>query len=129
MKTITFKELEIQHLCKPSLKHSYISVKPDLNGVLVLLKTPKVSDSFIQNLLLEKEPWIRKQLVRVQNRANISLSLEDEVMLFGDIYSMDSSQAYPLHVELQKVKTADEKKILKAYDNFYMEFAKEYLTS
>ena len=50
-------------------------------------------------------------------------------MLFGDIYSIDSPEVHSLHVELQRVKIADEKKILKCYDKFYMDYSKEYLTS
>jgi len=125
MSEIFFKDLVAKHIIKPRLKNSYISVDRESN---VIIKTPKVSQRFAQSLFEQKESWIRKQLLKVQNRAPQTVSLEDEVMLFGEVYSIDSDEAMPLRKLLLKVKTTDPEKVLKHYDKFYLDAAKEYLT-
>ena len=52
---ISFKDLIITHICKPKLKNSYISITADAK---IVLKTPKVSHLYIQNLLLEKSKGV-----------------------------------------------------------------------
>lgn len=124
MNEIIFKDLSIEHICKPGLKNSYISVKPDCK---IQLKTPKVSHSYIQNLLCEKEPWIRKQLKKIEQNPPQKLNLEDEVLLFGEVYSVDSDEAFELNTFLQKITVDNPKKTLEAYDKFYKNYAKKHL--
>ncbi|MBU0720600.1 M48 family metallopeptidase [bacterium] len=128
---IVFNGLTIEHIVKKGIKNSYISVKPILNEELnhskIILKTPLVSQSFIQNLLQEKESWIRKQLLKVQKNPPKKINLEDEVELFGEIYSIDTDEAFLLRERLEKIKTTNETKILRCYDEFYKQYAKNYL--
>jgi len=74
MHEIIFKNLKIQHLVKPSIKHSYISI--DKEGK-ILLKTPKVSKFFINNLLEERQGWIEKKLSELKEKPPIYLTLEN----------------------------------------------------
>lgn len=121
---IIFKELKVEHICKPRLKNSYISIQ---NGSKIVIKTPRVSNAFVQNLLHEKEEWIRKQLLKFEeNRAPV-VNLEDEVLLFGDVVSIDSNEVKFLREQLEKLKNPNEKNILKSYDAFYKYISKIYL--
>jgi len=126
MNEIIFKDLNIKHICKPRLKNSYISI--DTNAKIVL-KTPKVSTAFIEDLLIQKEPWIRKKLLKATQNPPIRVNIEDEVLLFGEIYSIDINEAKELRVLLQKIRVTTKTNILKCYDIFYKLQAKEYLTS
>ena len=127
MNELIFKELKVQHLVKKSLKHSYISIQATSHGALVLLKTPKVSTHFIENLLIEKEHWIRKQIQKVENSQQCSVKLEDEIILFGEVYSIDSPEAKALRDKLNRTSPDNLKRVLKHYDEFYKLRAKEYL--
>jgi predicted metal-dependent hydrolase len=125
MSKVIFKEFEIEHICKPRLKNSYISVK---NGSKIVVKTPKVSNAFVQNLLYEKESWIRKQLLKFEANRVQSINLEDEVLLFGNIVSIDSNEVQFLRERLEKLRNMNENNILKSYDAFYKHISNLYLT-
>lgn len=71
--TIEFKGLVIKHICNPKLKNSYINI--DKNAQ-VSIKTPKVSSLYIQNLLCDKELWIRKKISKLQENPPLILNLE-----------------------------------------------------
>lgn len=113
------------HLCKPNLKNSYISVKKD--GAITL-KTPKVSGTYIENLLLKKESWIRKQLKAAEENPPKTFNLQDEILLFGEILSIDSCEALELRESLCKIDTSNTKSVLKCYERYYSSYAKSYIT-
>lgn len=117
--------MQILHLRKPELKNSYISVKK--NGEIVL-KTPKVSDDFIQRLLLQRESWIRKQLQKVSSLQTLSVVLEDEILLFGEVFSIDIDEAKELRESLQKVKISNKESVIRCYERFYKNYALSYIT-
>ena len=121
---ISFNDLKILHVSKKSLKHSYLSIKKDGK---VVLKTPLVSKSYIQELLTKKEIWIRSQLKKVEEYRQVCVNLEDELLLFGQIYSIDIDEAKELRDYLQRIRILNNINILKCYDKFYKFFAKEYL--
>jgi len=120
-----FKGLNICHISKPRLKNSYISITQDAE---IILKTPKVSQNFINRLLNEKELWIRKKIDEVKKHPPIQVNIEDEVLLFGEVYSMDMPEATSLRLKLQKRKNCSDKNIINHYNSFYKEFAKEYIS-
>ena len=128
MHKISYKDLKVEHICKNSLKHSYISVKNVSYEAIVYVKTPRVSATFVKNLLIEKESWIRKQIEKIENSTRLEIKFEDEVLLFGEIYSIDSQEATPLRDKLNKMSVSNQKTIAKHYENFYRTTAKEYLT-
>lgn len=121
---INFNNLQIIHICRPRLKNSYISISKNGN---ITLKTPKVSDIFIQDLLNKKESWIRKQLYVVEQNKSVQINMEDEVILFGEVCSIDVEEAKELRLYLEKVKTSNNKSVLKCYDNYYKFYAEQYL--
>lgn len=125
MNNIFFKDLVVEHTCKPRLKNSYISVNHELK---VTLKTPRVSKSFIDSLLLEKENWIRKQLIKLEQNIPQKINLEDEVLLFGEVYSLDVEEAEYLREKLHKLRKVERVNILRCYDDFYKYYSSEYLT-
>lgn len=122
---IRFNDLEILHLCKPNLKNSYISVKK--NGDITL-KTPRVSSSYIENLLLKKELWIRKQLKAAEDNPPKTFNLQDEILLFGEVLSIDCDEAFELRESLSKIDILNTKSVLKCYDKYYKNYAKSYIT-
>ena len=71
--SIKFDELEITHIYKPKLKNTYISVTKE--GVI--LKTPKVSQKYINNLLEEKQEWIRKKILQLDNKTLVNKEIVD----------------------------------------------------
>jgi predicted metal-dependent hydrolase len=112
-------------ISNPRLKNSYIRVSHE--GVITV-KTPYKSKGFIMALLNDKSAWIEKQIVKNRCREKIEVNLEDEVLLFGEIYSIDSAEATPLRQKLHRLRSSNKEKILKAYDSFYKEAAALYLT-
>ncbi|DAB31018.1 MAG TPA: hypothetical protein CFH84_00845 [Sulfurimonas sp. UBA12504] len=132
MNEIFFKELRIEYIFNPKLKHSYINIKPNYEPnatqvAKVILKTPKISQNFIHELLLEREYWIRKQILKFQKTKPKEINLEDEVLLFGEIYSLDSQEARLLRKKLINIPINATIKIQKSYDLFYFERSQEYL--
>jgi len=79
-------------------------------------------------MLTQKEKWLKKEIQNRKESAMTALKLEDEVLLFGERISIDHPHALLLREKLQKVPSGDQEKVLQAYDNFYKELAKEYLT-
>ena len=126
MNKIIFKDLTIEHIYKSNLKNSYISISPQSE---VILKTPKVSQSYINNLLLEKESWIRGQLLKLELSPQLKINIEDELLLFGEVCSIDIDEAYELREFLKNTKNNTEKSVLNSYAKFYKLYSSKYLTS
>lgn len=120
-----YKDLEISHIVKKSLRNSYINIDADAK---ITLKTPKLSNIAVLDILNGKEVWIRKKINQIMQHPVIKVNLEDEVLLFGKIYSIDSPQASALNLKLQKMKNTSTDNILKSYDFFYKNLAKEYIS-
>ena len=127
MSKILFNNFNVTHTVKKSLKNSYISVKPSLDGFEVLLKTPNVSQSFIYELLQEKEAWITKQIDKIKSSPKTIMKLEDELLLFGEIHSVDAEIATFLRDKLAKIRVDNQPRVQACYDKFYKQRAQEYL--
>ncbi len=132
MNEIIFKDLKIEHISKRGLKNSYITVKPFfIKGSVqtkVLLKTPHVSEHYIYELLEQREQWIRKSIEKVYANLPQNINLEDELLLFGELYSIDHHEALKLRTSLERLRVNDAKNVLKCYDRFYKNYAQEYLS-
>ena len=122
---ISFKDLSITHVYKKTLKNSYISVTKDAK---VILKTSSTSKFYIETLLTKRESWIRKQLKKQEENPPIEIKLEDEVLFFGELCSVDIEEAEMLRNSLCRLRKPTKENILRCYDNFYKEYAKDYLT-
>lgn len=125
-KTIRCNELSATLVYSPKLKHSYIQVKHDST---IIIKTPYRQEQYALSFFHEKEAWIRKQLLKNSLNVQPKINLEDEVLLFGEIYSIDTIQATYLRNKLQNLRGYTEEKVLHAYDDFYKFQAQEYLPS
>jgi predicted metal-dependent hydrolase len=124
MNKIFFKDLVVEHICKTTLKNSYLSINPHAK---IILKTPKVSQAYITSLLTERESWIRKQLHSIALHPAQKINIEDEVLLFGELYSIDRDEALYLRENLEKIQVNNQKNILKCYDDFYKNISQIYL--
>jgi len=124
MHKFSFKEFEVEHIVKSKLKNSYLSIDKNFH---IILKTPKVSSAFVEELLLEKETWLRKQYETIANNQAQKVNLENEVLLFGEVISIDSQSVQFLQKKLLRLTIPSEKNILKLYNDFYKHMASEYL--
>ena len=115
----------VEVLHNKKLKNSYIRVT---NPTTITVKTPYKSSRFILDMLTQREEWLKKELQNRKESLINRVKLEDEVLLFGEIISIDHPDALMLRKKLQKVPNGDKEKIQKAYNAFYKEMAKSYLT-
>ena len=79
-------------------------------------------------MLTQKDLWIRKQLLHVKKNPPLNINLEDEVLLFGQVYSIDIHEAKELRGYIDKLRVINKTNIQKCYDNFYKSYAQEYLS-
>ncbi|MEA1891640.1 MAG: SprT family zinc-dependent metalloprotease [Campylobacterota bacterium] len=124
MNKIIYKDLTISHICRKSLKNSYITIDKDSN---ILLKTSTVSKTYIESLLSKKENWIREQLLKIEQNQPLHVNLEDEVLLFAELYSVDASEATQLRGLLSRLRKPSLKNVLRCYDDYYKIYSQEYL--
>ena len=120
-----FMDYEVDVICNPRLKNSYIRINQDST---ITVKTPYKSKSFTMALLNDKSAWILKKLQETASKETIEVNLEDEVLLFGEVYSIDCEEATLLRKKLHRLKSTSPESVQKAYDRFYKESAAIYLT-
>ena len=74
------------HIVNPKLKHIYLSFD-DLGGLII--KSPKVSQKRIEQLLLKKAAWITKSRKRLEEKKGKYLDFRAETKLYfkGDAYA------------------------------------------
>ena len=124
-KSISFLGCAVEVLHNKRLKNSYIRVT---NPTTITVKTPYKSHRFILDMLTRREQWIQKEIQNRKENPIYKIKLEDEVLLFGEIISIDHPDAMILRKKLQKIPNANKEKVQKSYDAFYKEIAKNYLT-
>jgi len=124
-KSLEFKGLKVEVIHSKRLKYSYLRVNPNAT---LRIKTPSRSLEFIFSFLNDKESWIQKQLLKYEQNRAITVNLEDEVLLFGEIYSIDSDETSYLRQKLARAKTDKKEKVLLFYNDFYRYKSSEYLT-
>ena len=125
-KILTCKDLQAELIYTPKRKHSYIQVKHDSS---VVIKTPYKNERYAMDFFKEKELWIRKQLEKIAMNQQIEINLEDEVLLFGEIYSIDAQEASYLREKLHKLRVNTHGKIVSLYNDFYKYISQDYLQS
>jgi len=122
--SISYIGLDIKHITKPSLKHSYINITQDSE---VVIKTPKVSQEYLFKLIQNKESWIKKKLNFIKQNPYIKMNLDDEVLFLGELYSIDSTEVSDLRLNLEKIKVGSTDKSIKCYNKFYRDSCIEYV--
>ncbi|TNF45218.1 MAG: M48 family peptidase [Epsilonproteobacteria bacterium] len=124
------------HIVNPKLKHIYLTF--DNEGNLVI-KSPKVSQRKIEQLLLKKSSWINNSREKLQQKKGKALDFTQTLELYF------LGQAYPLTLKSHDKKRArldfdgerftlfyhtyDEELFQRHIDRFYKEEAQQYLPS
>jgi predicted metal-dependent hydrolase len=79
------------HIVNPKLKHTYLSFD-DMGNLII--KSPKVSQKYIEKLLLKKSTWIKSSRIQLEKKKGKALNFSS----FMEIYFMGES--HPLILEL-----------------------------
>lgn len=99
------------HIIKPSLRHTYLSF--DESGELII-KSPEVSQDYIEQLLLKKSKWIRRSREKImQKKGKIPDFTQKSELYYKGI-------AYPLNVVFHEKKRTElhfEKGIFSLFSN------------
>jgi len=76
-----------RHIVNPRLKHTYLSIDDD--GTL-LIRSPRVSQQYIESLLIRKSDWITEQTKRHQAKKGYlyPLTPKKEIYYFGEPYKL-----------------------------------------
>jgi predicted metal-dependent hydrolase len=122
------------HIVNPKLKHTYLSF--DNEGDLII-KSPKVSQHYIEQLLLKKSAWInrsRETLLQKKGR-NLDFSSEEKLYFQGHPYPLTLIKHSKKRTKLifeQGVFSLyyhqhDEILFQKHIDNFYKANAQKYI--
>ncbi len=122
------------HIVNPKLKHTYLSF--DNEGNLVI-KSPKVSQRYIEQLLLKRSDWINRSKEKLSQKKGKALNFSQQAELYFQ------GQAYPLRlIEQTKKRTKlifnqelfllyyhhyDEVLFQKHVDDFYKKESKQFV--
>ncbi len=124
------------HIVNPKLKHIYLTF--DNEGNLVI-KSPKVTQRKIEQLLLKKASWINNAREKIQYKKGKPLDFSKDL----ELYYM--GEAYPLHLTVHTKKRAhldfdgekftlfyhtyDERLFQTHFDRFYKTEAQKHIPS
>ena len=124
------------HIVNPKLKHIYLSF--DEAGNLVI-KSPKVSQKQIEQLLLKKASWITSTRKKLNERKgkHLNFSQACELYFLGQAHTLTlmpyerkrTKLTFDGHDFCLYYSVYDEKVFQKKIDNFYKEEAQNYLPS
>lgn len=122
------------HIVNPKLKHTYLTFDGEEN---LVIKSPKVSQHYIEQLLLKKSDWINRSKEKLLQKKGKSLDFSKQEKLYY------KGCSYPLRlIEQTKKRTMlifDQEAFLLYYhqydkilfqkhiDNFYKEEAKQFI--
>ncbi|WP_345991202.1 M48 family metallopeptidase [Sulfurimonas sp. HSL-1716] len=124
MNSLDIFGLDIRYKYNPRLKNSYINILPSTQ---VVVKTPVKSEKYIYTLIENKYEWIIKKIDHIKKYEKIDVNIEDEVLIFGEVYSIDHEIASSLKEKLQKLRMPTQKNILISYDKYYKEMAQSHI--
>lgn len=120
-----YSNFDVEHIYNPKLKYIYIRA---LSPNRISIKTPNKSKSSLLELLKEKSGMIERILQKYRATSMPQIRLAQELMLFGEIHSIDKEEANFLHRRIHRLKTPTKESILRCYDAFYRYQAELYLT-
>ncbi len=125
-----------KHIVNPRLKHTYLSFDSEGN---LIIKSPKVSQQYIEQLLLKKSTWINKSREKIFQKKGKALDFSKETELYykGDAYPLQliayerkrTKLLFENGVFLLYYHHYDEALFQKHIDHFYKEEAKRYIPS
>lgn len=122
------------HIVNPKLKHIYLSFDEERN---LIIKSPKVSQNRIEQLLIKKASWINtsRQKMEVKKGRKVDFTKESELYFLGEAHTLHLSP----HTKKRTTLTFDgdcfklfyahydEAVFHKQIDSFYKEEAKRYI--
>ena len=124
------------HIVNPKLKHIYLTFDDEGN---LVIKSPKVSQRKIEQLLLKKSSWINNSREKIQQKKGKTLDFSKTLELYY------LGKAYPIHLTQHSKKrihfdfdgekftlfyhTYDEKLFQTHFDRFYKTQAQKYIPS
>jgi len=122
------------HIVNPKLKHTYLSFDDEAN---LIIKSPKVSQRFIEQLLIKKSGWInasKERLLKKKGKVP-DFSQSSMLYLYGKAYPLKLQQCskkrttltFEKGVFLLAYSSYDETAFQKQIDRFYKEKAQEAL--
>ena len=77
------------HIVNPKLKHTYLTFDDEAN---LVIKSPKVSQHYIEQLLLKKSKWINRSREKLLQKKGRLLDFSEEATLYYQ------GHAYPLRL-------------------------------
>jgi len=124
MNSLEILGLHVSYIYNPRLKNSYINILPSTK---ILVKTPINSPKHICELVQNRYDWIINKIENINKHTKIDVNFEDEVLIFGELYSIDHEIATSLREKLCKLKNSTPQKIANLYEKYYKEISKEYI--
>ena len=124
MNSLEIFGLHVDVIYNPRLKNSYINILPSAK---IIIKTPIKSEQHISELIHSKYNWIIKKIANIEKHQKVNVNLEDEVLIFGELYSIDHEVATPLRERLLRSRSDTSENIANLYDGYYKTMALEYV--
>ena len=124
MNSLEILGLHVSYTYNPRLKNSYINILPSAK---IVVKTPINSQKHIRELIQSKHTWIVKKINHIEKYQKVNVNLEDEVLIFGELYSVDHEVASILREKLSKSRSVTNENIVNLYDSYYKEMALQYI--
>ncbi|WP_295420508.1 M48 family metallopeptidase [Sulfurovum sp.] len=125
---------QYRHIVNPRLKHTYLTFDHEGN---LIIKSPKVSQHYIEQLLIKKSVWINKSKEKLMQKKGKALDFSKQTELYFQ------GSAYPLLLQKQTKKRTkltfenglfvlyyyryDETLFQKHIDRFYKEEASQFI--
>jgi len=127
---------QYKHIVNPRLKHTYLTF--DDKGTLII-KSPKVSQKYIETLLIKKASWIQKSREKIHHKKGKTLDFSQET----ELYFLGQSHTLTLVLHEKKrtrltfdgeyfhlyYSTYDERIFQRHIDAFYKKEAQNYIPS
>ena len=103
------------HIVNPKLKHIYLSFNDEGN---LVIKSPKVSQKQIEQLLIQKSSWIQNSRVKFEQKKGKSLNFSSSM----ELYFMGRAYPFILKVyEKKRTKLTFEEDLFTLYYSVYDE--------
>jgi len=119
-RSFSYKGFEIEHQVNARMKNIYLRIADDGK---VIVKSSRISEERLLELIDEKERWITKALSSIAEKPKVKLG--EEILYYGEIYPLDY---HPLFENLRnKCEDAAAEKLHRHYKQFYKNVARYHL--
>jgi len=121
-----------KHIVNNRLKNTYLSFDDEGN---LIIKSPKVSQKYIETLLLKKSSWINRSREKILNKKGRALdfSSSNNLYYYGNSYPLVLEQHHKKRIQLDfiddtfilRYSNYDEDSFMRHIDNFYKKEAQK----